>query len=378
MPYHIALLIHALHGGGAERLMSQLAARWVKQYRLTLITWAPVATDCYALPNNVTRIGLDLAAPSRGLLHGVWANIRRMRRLRRELRRYAPDMILSFSDQMNIVTLEAARGLKAPTWISEHSDPAQQRLSPLWERWRRRSYPNCTGCVALTDEIADYMSRWIPRQRLRVIPPAISPPDSPLRRAEVETTADVPQSRLKTVLFVGRLSGEKAIGNLIQAWSILGAARVGWQLLIAGDGPQREQLQEQASRQGEAIQFLGWVADPWPLYAAADLFVLPSDYEGFPVVLLEAMTSGTPVISTRCTTAISQLLRHGPCLVDVPVGDVAALADGFRRLLCNADLRSQLALAGQSVAQHFRWEVIGPLWDALLESSLTGRSPETP
>ena len=151
----IALTIHALQGGGAERALARLAERWsTAGHEVHLITWSAVATDQISVPPAVQRHGLDLVRSSANLWQGLWANVRRIRALRRKLRELQPDFVLSFCDQMNISTLQAARGLRLPVWIAEHSDPSRQRLSRAWEWWRGRTYPRCTGCVALTSEIA--------------------------------------------------------------------------------------------------------------------------------------------------------------------------------------------------------------------------------
>ncbi len=141
-PKRIALTIHALFGGGAERLMAQLAARWSEAgHDVHLVTWSGTETDQYRVPIQVKRHGLALLSESSSRLRGIAANVRRIRVLRNTLRRIEPELIVSFCDQMNIVTLQAARKLAAPVVIAEHSNPAKQKLNRLWEYWRSRVYP---------------------------------------------------------------------------------------------------------------------------------------------------------------------------------------------------------------------------------------------
>lgn len=345
--------------------MSQLAGRWSQVHEVHLITWATPETDRYRVPPGVNRVGLDMLRPSRGLLGGVAANIQRVRRLRSVLHWLAPDFVLSFSDQMNIVALEASRRLDVPVWIAEHSDPAKQRLSRLWEMWRRRAYPNCDGCVVLTEAIAAYVTRWIPSSRVRVIPIAIDAPSTIPQQPQ-----DLP---LKTLLFVGRLCHEKGVDRLLSAWAQVHDQLDDWQLVIAGDGPLRPALEQQAGTM-KRVRFAGWIQDPWSLYASADIFVLPSRYEGFPVALLEAMSVGVAPVATRCSQAIEQLLTHEKCLLDVRLSDVAHeqpqdLAAGLLELANNESLRMQIGQAAKRVAANYSWERIGPLWDAILPES---------
>jgi glycosyltransferase involved in cell wall biosynthesis len=344
--------------------MSQLAARWADRAAIHLITWSDVASDTYMVPNCVVRHGLGQVATSSSLWEGMRANWKRVRLLRHKLREIDPHWILSFSDQMNIVGLEAARGLGVPMWIAEHSDPAKQRLSTLWELWRRRSYPACRGCVALTPAIAETLARWIPAARLRVIPPAVSLPAG--QRFDVLShAADSRPPAVKTVFFLGRLSVEKGVDVLLEAWSQLAPRLPDWQLVIAGDGPQRHMLTARLAAL-DRVQFLGWLPEPWDRLSTCDLFVLPSRYEGFPVALLEAMSLARPAVVTRCSSAIPLLLSTGQCLIDVPVNDPASLAQGIYSACTDRSLRVRLSENGFQVAGHYTWEKIGPMWDALL------------
>ena len=350
----IALTIHALFGGGAERLMSQLATRWsLAGHDVYLVTWATADSDQYTVPAQVVRHGLGLLAESQNRVRGLVANLRRVRKLRGTLRSIQPDLIVSFCDQMNIVTLQAARGLGVPVVISEHSNPAKQKLGRLWETWRGRTYPNCSACVVLTDEIARYMQRWIPSDRMCVIPAAIAPPE----RFEKLPRED------NVVLAVGRLSREKGFDLLIDAWRQIHQQLPGWQLHIAGAGAEQAALAARA-KDLPSVQLLGWTADPWPLYQRATMFVLPSRYEGFPVALVEALSQGCPAIATRCTEAtqcppLSTALR----LVDPECSK--QLAAAIVQLAVDANLRKRLSSSAVEVSSRFLWENIGPMWDRL-------------
>jgi len=351
----IALTIHALFGGGAERVMSQLAGRWSKAgHEIHLVTWSTPDTDQYSVPPEVRRHGLGLLAVSQSRLSGLLANLRRVRMLRRTFRSIQPDLILSFCDQMNIVTLQAARKLTVPVIISEHSNPAKQQLSRIWEAWRSRNYPRCSTCVVLTDEIAQYMRRLVPAGLVRVIPAAIAPPTEHAQLTRSETL----------VLAVGRLSPEKGFDLLIEAWRKIHLQLPGWQLHIAGAGSEHTSLTEQA-RDLASVKLLGWIPNAWPLYQHATMFVLPSRYEGFPVALVEALSQGCPSIATRCTEATQRPpLSTALKLVDTESSDQLAVA--ILQFAQQPDNRKQFSAAGIEASSAFHWEKIGLLWDQLL------------
>jgi len=361
----IALVIHALYGGGAERLMSQLASRWCETHEVHLITWSTVESDKYQVPQTVKRHALDLLRPSANALVGLWANLRRVRRLRTLLNSIAPDIVLSFSDQTNIVTLEASKGLRSgtesnvPVWIAEHSDPEQQRLSRMWERWRNRVYPLCSGCAVLTPAIAQYMERWISKDRLRVIPPAI---ESTYKHGELSW-----DERPKRFLFVGRLSQEKRVDLLLEAWRHVSPRLGDWSLDIVGDGPEKPRLSKTAESL-ERVNFYGWIREKEELdklYCNSRFFVLTSRYEGFPVAMLEALSKGVLGISTDCSSALSLLNAEQP-VIQISVDDSPrSIAAALESAATTSDGENKSKQA-QEVAAQYDWSLVGQLWDSLL------------
>ena len=371
----IALVIHALHGGGAERLMSQLAARWSHNHDVHLITWSKIETDKYTVPNYVTRHGLDLMRPSSNAIQGIFANFKRVRELKRCLSKISPDFVLSFSDQTNIVTLQAtsnlSRARRIPVWISEHSDPAKQRLSRLWEAWRNRVYPRATGCVVLTKEIASYFERWVPASKIRVIPPALTPLQDPPRAWT---------DRSKRILFVGRLSREKRVELLVEAWKIAANDLSDWNLEIVGDGEERAQL-ERLAQSCNRIKFHGWISNREQidaLYSDSKIFVLTSIYEGFPVALIEALNQGLAAVSTDCSTALLPLNEpHKVVRIaqnDAPQGvadEIVAAANSSKKENWQPEQAVQ-------AASRFHWPQIGMLWDKILESKSDKGLSQTP
>lgn len=343
--------------------MAQLANRWAEQgAEISLVTWSSLDSDAYPVNSRVQRHGLDLLRPSKTPLHGLLANLGRVRRLRRKLNEIAPDFVLSFSDQMNIVALEAARGLGVPIWIAEHSDPEQQKLSRFWEAWRQRSYPSCTGCVALTQSIAKYMERWISAERLAVIPPAIDPPADTAWWKRERGSAQVGR-----ILTVGRLSAEKDHSLLLTAWSRVADKLPGWHLRMVGDGPERQQLSQLAATLPR-VELAGWQDNVWSEFRQADLFVLSSRYEGFPVAMLEAMSQATCCVTTDCTASVDQLQGDGRCLEVVPTEDASSLAEVILQLAEDPQARTVLGCAAQQVSQHYNWKHVGRKWDAILSS----------
>lgn len=153
--------------------------------------------------------------------------------------------------------------------------------------------------------------------------------------------------------FVGRLGQEKGLTYLLEAFASLADSKC--RLLIVGDGPQRDLLRDDAARigLGDRVLFVGFQDDPDAWYPAMDVFVLPSLTEGTPMVLLEAMSSGLPVIATAVGGVPSIVTDRKDGLL-VPPADVTRLADAMSALIADRRLRSVLGeQASASILERF-------------------------
>jgi glycosyltransferase involved in cell wall biosynthesis len=193
---------------------------------------------------------------------------------------------------------------------------------------------------------------------------AADPPmPSPALRAALRGTGDRP-----LILVPARLTPQKGHRFLLEAATQLPDARV----VLAGDGPERSELEALAHDRGlaEQVLFLGHREDVRDLLAVADVVVLPSLFEGFPLSLLEAMVAGTPVIATRIG-GVDELVRDGCNGLLVEPQDPEALAAAIRRLLEDRGYRQQLATAAKAdVTERFSSSTmcqrVGAIYDAVL------------
>lgn len=177
-----------------------------------------------------------------------------------------------------------------------------------------------------------------------------------------------PQGNSKEILFVGRLSREKNLDLLIHAWHSIAPDLPDWRLVLVGDGDQRAQLERLAANSSR-ITFAGWSQNPQTFYERASLFALSSDYEGFPVALLEALKHGVPCIATRCSSALNELNHLGESVRTVPVGDARAYAENLLDLARAPEKREAMSRLAKRVAIEFDWEIIGKKWDEILEET---------
>lgn len=358
----LTLVIHSLGCGGAERVLTSLANAWRRAgHTVTVIG----LTDgdqppFYPLDPGVALEWLGVARPSRHVLEAVTGNTRRVRALRAAFRRTRPDVVVSFLATVNVLVLLANVGRPVPVVVSERSNPQQDPQSSAWRRLRKRLYGRADAIVVQTRRTAE----WFParmRSRIAVIPNAAPYPSSgrPPRAG---------RPNRGTVLGVGRLEQEKGFDLLVRAFAQATRDHRDWELMIAGEGSQRETLTVLAASCGVAdrVRLPGTQADIGRLYAAADVFVLPSRFEGFPNALLEAMAAGVPSLAADCPAGPREIIRDGHDGLLVGTEDVDALGEALSRLIADAELRARLGAAGKRVAERYDPETIQRQWDALV------------
>jgi glycosyltransferase involved in cell wall biosynthesis len=145
------------------------------------------------------------------------------------------------------------------------------------------------------------------------------------------------------VLAAGRLAAQKGFGNLLAAAALWRDIQPAPLLVIVGEGPLEAQLKDQAASLGLDAQFAGSRRDVPALLASAQVFVLPSAWEGQPLILQEALRAGVPVVATR-VGGIPELTGHGAAVL-VPPGDPRCLADAVRSVLADPALADRLRQA---------------------------------
>ncbi len=174
---------------------------------------------------------------------------------------------------------------------------------------------------------------------------------------EPERYAPGPRADRPTLLFVGRLAAVKGVPVLFDALKSVISQHPDVLLRLVGDGPERQHLETRATQMGlqDHVEFMGYKsqADVAEALSRTDIFVLPSFAEGVPVVLMEAMASQVPVITSR-VAGVPELVADGVSGFLVPPGAVAPLADALQTLLGDANLRAEMGTAGRAkVASDF-------------------------
>lgn len=173
----------------------------------------------------------------------------------------------------------------------------------------------------------------------------------------------------RTVVAAGRLAPEKGFDRLVDAWGPVAEAHPGWVLDIHGEGALRRSLQQRIDRAGltEVVRLRGYADDIGRVFAEAALFVMSSRREGFPMVLLEAMSTGLPLVAMDCPRGPGEIVTPTNGRL-VPDGDVPALTGALVSLLDDPALRQSLGARARHDAEAYLPEVVTDQWRAHLDT----------
>lgn len=174
----------------------------------------------------------------------------------------------------------------------------------------------------------------------------------------------------RTLVYLGRLSEEKGVDLLIDAWSLVADDHPSWTLRVVGDGPLSAQLHDQARHLAGAdrIEWIPATSQPQDELMQADLLVLPSRTEGLPLVLAEAQACGVPVIASDCSSGVRQLVGDWGALV--PRGDSRALAAELDRAMGDAVWRSETGSRARTEMERYRRAPIMDHWELMVRRVL--------
>jgi glycosyltransferase involved in cell wall biosynthesis len=330
----IAIFLPTLEAGGAERVMVNLAAGIAARgFPIDLVLARAEGPHLSEVPSSVRIVDF-----------GVPRVLASQRPLVRYMERERPTAVLAVLEHANLVAMAAARlaRVKPRVVISlqntiggslQDTIGMKERASP-WLLGRFHRWAD--SIVAVSAGVADDFTRitGVPRERVEVIfNPVITPT---LRQA---THAPPPHPWFSdpsqpVILGIGRLRRQKNFPALIDAFAEVRRHRQA-RLVILGEGCERAALESMVRALGiqDSVLMPGFFDNPYTCLARSAVFVLSSDWEGLPTVLIESLAVGTPVVSTDCPSGPREILRGGEFGELVPVGDAPALARSIVKVL---------------------------------------------
>lgn len=333
----IAFFLPSLNGGGAERVIIYVAEGFVSQgWLVDLVVYQAVGAYTAQLPKQINLVNLNAGSPQ--MLTKTLA-------LARYLKSHRPDILLTTLDDVN--TAGWARrfvggSTKVIMLVQNHlSQHFRARHSPLVQQLRTQIvkyfFPWTDQIVAVSqgvaNDVADMMG--IPPEKIQVIYNPVVRSDLPQKAAEPVDHPWFAEQQIPIIMGAGRLVKQKDFATLINAFALVRRRRP-CRLVILGAkdhseaGVKPELLKLIADLEIEQdVAFLGFVENPYRYMARAQVFVLSSIYEGFGIVVAEALAVGTSVVSTDCESGPAEILGEGKFGRLAPVGNSNALADAI-------------------------------------------------
>ncbi len=366
----VSLVNYSLECGGAERVLATMANYWAaKEWGVTLITLTgDEVPDFFKIDPRICRMRLGVSSATSSAVEGLWRNAVRIRVLRRAITESDPEAVISFKNTTNVLVILSCLGLRRPVLVSEHTNPELYPLNRVWVLLRQLLYPFASCVILLTESMRGYFGSSV-RHKLRVIP---NPIQSPSGTAGAALSGFERSGR--TLVAAGRLVPVKGFDLLIRAFALVSQEHPDWELTIWGKGQQREELEGLSDRLGLSgrVHLPGDTMELGVKLSAADLFAMSSHYEGFPMVLCEAMAAGLPAVSFDCPNGPRDIIRDGVDGLLVPPEDVPALAAALGRLMGDEAERRRMSTRAAEVVERFSAERAMGLWEEAIQGAMNG------
>ncbi|MGY5846898.1 glycosyltransferase family 4 protein [Salegentibacter sp. HM20] len=346
--------------GGLERVLSIKASLLVDQYdyEIAIVSLNEKKLSPFYSFNNKINF-YDITVP-KALFLNLTAYIRGLRKIVRD---FKPDVISVCDDGLKGFFLPKILGKQVPIIYERHvSKEIEMRDNfPFWKKqlirakWKimEKLAPGFSKFVILTEGNS---MEWPSLTNLKIIPNPL--PFYPENSSSLNN---------KKVLIVGKQSYQKGQDLLIQAWKIVMEKHPDWVLEIVGKVDESMGLKQQLSKLdlAEQVHFFEPEKNIEQKYSNTSIYVMSSRYEGFGMVLIEAMAFGVPCISFNCNYGPSDIIKHNQNGLLIPNGDINSLAMSIIELIENPERRKALGLQAKIDAQKYLPEQIVKQWDDL-------------
>ena len=345
----IAIDLHDIHRtGGLERVAAGLAVEMAHRgHKVMAFTWSsPDSHPHFAIPNNLS------------LFHYIFTgDASTIYPLRKELLACMPDVFVSPSSFNNVLFWCAVlQGTGIPLLYSEHNNPWYIEKE-RWDRAERQAVLWAADAVHLLTH--SYMTSvpYSLQAKCCVIGNTVSLPD----------VLPSPTDHAPCLLSLGRFACVKQIPLLVQTFSLLSKDFPDWELHIWGDGEDRSSIIKAiAAVKCTKIHLHGLATQPEQQFVQADIFCIPSRFEGFPLTVVEAFSYGLPVVGFAECSGVNNLVQSGRNGALAKKMTPESLADSLRPLMKNPALRKNLGDAARQDALAFSPAKIYDQWERLL------------
>lgn len=357
----ILFIIPSMSSGGAERIVSILSERFTIHHSVEIYTLEQGASF-YNLSSSIILRSAEMRVNRNSHLTMVFTTLFQLlfayRKFRKECKYYKPDVVISFLPQAAAIAHFARVGTLNYAHISsERNDPTQRKS--IMKGILKHIYSKVDCLVCQSKSVADFYGSCV-KERIKIIPNPINISNIPVA---------VEERKPARIVAVGRLDGQKNFMLLINAFkTALDRLDTETTLTIYGEGKYWKELDDKVSelKLQNKVFLPGACKNIFDQIKDAALFVMSSDYEGFPNALLEAMAVGLPVISTDFPTGVARELIDADNGIIVPVGDTQAMAKAIVSIMTDKDLRISIRKNNRIKARAYDIKDIVELWEQVV------------
>ena len=347
----ILFYINSISHGGAERVLVNLANQFSKTGNEVCLVTSLKKEWEYQVGASVHRISLEGETYKKESF--LQQNLKWTKKLRGIIKEQCPDMVISFMAEPNFRAILATMGLKAKCLVSVRNDPDKEYPNLVYRICAKVLYRFADGIVFQTEDAKKWFSASI-QKKSQIIYNQVD-----------QKFYDYPENtEKKDIVTCGRLVEQKNQELLLNAFSMI-AGEVSENLYIYGEGKLREQLENKIQELNleNRVYLPGNITNVEEMLSKAALFVLPSDYEGMPNALMEAMAVGVPCISTDCPCGGPLMLFENNSDALVPVGNAEKMAEKMKDFLLNKEKSKEIGAKMKEYSLAFTPERIFKKWD---------------
>ena len=346
----LLFFIGNLNVGGAERVCSNLCNYWVKNnYDVTLC----LSTDSIINYDLDSRINVVI-------LHNSSSQIKKIYLVRKIIKDFRPNNVVSFLPHVNLLVLLSSLGLNSHIIISERIHPKFYSNYFILRIFRFFLYGFANKIVYQTESAKNSLIYFKKREFKEFVI------GNPVLSNFLQASCNYSN---KIIISVGRLVPQKGQSQLIDIFSKIVINHFGWKLIIVGEGELELELKEQVNslNLNDSIFILNNTDQIIDLYSKSSIFCLSSNFEGFPNTLLEAMAVGLATVSFDCYSGPKELTNNGINGFLIDLNDNYSFVSALEILIMSEEIRRSIGLSSKKyVENNFNSERIFMEWDKLL------------